>query len=74
MITEGIWPLGDVIQGDQHFQDGEECEYCFSKNTFTSLVQPGSLTAICNVEYYLSNTYEYMKTIRLIYEHVISKK
>lgn len=74
IIIEEIWSLDDDIQGDKHIQGSEECDYCFSIDTSTNLVQPGSVTATCNVEHFLSNTLDYMNTRRLIYEHVVNGK
>lgn len=54
--------------------DGDECDYCFESDTGNAPVEFGIVAAICDVNQYLTNAYEYMTTRRLVYEHAIAQK
>lgn len=71
MIVTEKRPLQEECDGDGQARVGEDCEYCVIRDAANSPVQLCSEAAVWNVGHYLSNTYEYMVTERLAYEHVV---
>lgn len=52
----------------------DDCNYCFERNTGNAPVELGTVAATSDVSHYLTNSYEYMTTTRLVYEHVIAQQ